>query len=276
MTVTSMLVSLQLGQSNDATLRVAAGLAARFGAHAEGIALCQPIHVSASDAYLVSDLAVEDREERLAQMRAAETEFRQTLTGRARSTAWQGEIILSNLSAAVATEARSHDLIIAGAETSDAFSNPVPPVNLGDLVLQAGRPVLIVPPTVEALALDHVLLAWKDGCPARRAAADSLPLLRSATRVTVAEVAPAGETAEAENRLRAIAGWLSRHGIHAETKVLAENGEDAGRLAALAQDLSIDLIIAGAFAHNRLQERIFGGVTRNLITQKERCILLSH
>jgi nucleotide-binding universal stress UspA family protein len=276
MTITSMLVSLHLGRSNDAPLRVAAGLAARFGAHAEGIALCQPIHISASDAYLVSDLAVEDREERLQQMAVAEAAFRQALTGRARSTAWHAEIILSNLSAAVATEARSHDLIVVGAETSHPFSDPVPPVHLGDLVLQAGRPILVVPAAVETLALDHVLLAWKDGCPARRAAADSLPLLRSAKRVTVAEVVPAADTAEAEKRLRAIAVWLSRHGIHAETKVLAETGEDAGRLAALAQDLGIDLIIAGAYAHHRLQEQIFGGVTRSLMAQKERCILLSH
>lgn len=276
MTITSMLVSLQLGQSNDAPLKVAAELAARFGAHAEGIALCQPIHISASDAYLVSDLAVEDREERLHQMAAAEAAFRQALTGRARSTSWHAEIILSNLSAAVAAEARGHDLIVASAETSHPFSDPVPPVNVGDLVLQAGRPVLLVPPTVETLALDHVLLAWKDGCPARRAAADGLPMLRNAKRVTVAEIVPAADTAEAEKRLRAIAEWLSRHSIHAETTVLAETGEDAGRLADLAQDLGIDLIIAGAYAHNRLQERIFGGVTRTLMTQKERCILLSH
>lgn len=276
MTITSMLVSLRLGQSNDAPLRVAAELAARLGAHVEGIALSQPIHISASDAYLVSNLAVEDREERLQQMSVAEAAFRQALTGRARSTSWHAEIILSNLSAAVATEARSHDLIIAGAETWHPVSDPVPPMHLGDLILQAGRPLLIVPPTVETLALEHVLLAWKDGCPARRAAADSLPLLKNAKRVTVAEVVPAADVADADKRLRAVVAWLARHGIHAETKVLTENGEDASRLADLAQDLGIDLIVAGAYAHNRLQERIFGGVTHHLMTQKERCILLSH
>ncbi|HEX3982722.1 MAG TPA: universal stress protein [Acidisoma sp.] len=276
MTITSLLVSLQLGQANDALLSVASGLAARYKAHVEGIALSQPIHISASDAYLVSDLAVEDREARLKQMAEAEQAFRAAMASRAPSVAWHADIVLTNLAAAVAAHARAHDLIVAPTYTARPFTDPVPPVHLGDLIMQAGRPVLIVPPQAKTLALDHVLVAWKDGAPARRAAGDSLPLLKAARRVTLAEIVPAERQAEAQERLAAVSTWLARHGVTAEAKSFATAGEDSDRLAALAQDLGADLVVAGAYAHNRVQEWMFGGVTRSLLSHKERCILLSH
>jgi nucleotide-binding universal stress UspA family protein len=156
------------------------------------------------------------------------------------------------------------------------FTEAAPLVRLGDLIMQAGRPTLIVPPQVKTLALEHVLLAWKDGSPARRAAADSLPLLQAARRVTVAEVTPHNQHDDAEKRLRAVGAWLKRHDVQAEAEVVSASGDDATRLEALAHDWGIDLVVAGAYAHTRMQEWMFGGVTRSLLGQKERCTLVSH
>jgi nucleotide-binding universal stress UspA family protein len=37
-----------------------------------------------------------------------------------------------------------------------------------------------------------------------------------------------------------------------------------------------DLLVAGAFAHSRLGEWIFGGVTQNILLNPAFCVLFSH
>jgi nucleotide-binding universal stress UspA family protein len=48
------------------------------------------------------------------------------------------------------------------------------------------------------------------------------------------------------------------------------------QLSIMAQDEGADLVVAGAYGHTRLQEWVFGGVTRELLLQQRHCVLLSH
>lgn len=193
MAYTSIMVCLQLGQSNRNTLAVTADLAERFGAQVFGIALCQPIHISCSDAYLISDLAVQDREARMQEMATAETEFREALHGRALTLGWHASMTTVGLASALAVHARNADLLVTRSDGTRSYFESSNPMRVGDLVLQAGRPVLVVPNNVDQLPVEHVLIGWKDSREARRAIADSLPLLAKARRVTVVEIAPAGD-----------------------------------------------------------------------------------
>lgn len=276
MTITSILVALQLGQTNQTTLNVAASLAERYGAHAFGIAVCQPIQITYSEAYLVSDLAAQDRETRQQEMAQAETEFRDMMRGRVPSVSWHASMVTTSLATAITDHARGTDLIVAPANRNRSYLEVSNPLRVGDLIMQAGRPVLVVPNTAEKLSLDHVLVGWKDGREARRAVADSLSLLKVARRVTVAEIVPAAELPDARSRLAEVTTWLSRHGVAAEPLPLAASGEDSGRLARLAAEQGADLIVAGAYAHSRLQEWVFGGVTRHLLLHSDICAMVSH
>ena len=51
---------------------------------------------------------------------------------------------------------------------------------------------------------------------------------------------------------------------------------DAHYLIRLAEEGGADLIVAGAYGHSRLGERIFGGMTRGLIEHSPCCLLMSH
>ena len=52
------------------------------------------------------------------------------------------------------------------------------------VVMQAGRPVLLLPPGKKGeLKLDEMVIAWDGGREAARAAFDALPLLRLAKKV---------------------------------------------------------------------------------------------
>jgi nucleotide-binding universal stress UspA family protein len=145
--------------------------------------------------------------------------------------------------------------------------------------MQAGRPVLVVPDTVNWLDLRSVLVAWKDTPEARRAIAAALPLLRKAKDVIVAEI-PEGEGGQsaAASRVRDVVGWLSRHGISASERVpeLNEPRDPVVQLEEIAGAAGASLIVAGAYGHSRFRELILGGMTQHLLTQTGRCTLLSH
>ncbi|MEO8526673.1 MAG: hypothetical protein ABI460_18240, partial [Caldimonas sp.] len=61
----------------------------------------------------------------------------------------------------LAHEARAADLILTGVFRGDAFDSSRS-VNTGNLVLQVGRPVLVVPLAARELHLDQVLVARKE------------------------------------------------------------------------------------------------------------------
>lgn len=48
------------------------------------------------------------------------------------------------------------------------------------------------------------------------------------------------------------------------------------QLSAIALTHGADLIVAGAYGHQRLREWVFGGVTQELLAQPPCCLLLAH
>jgi nucleotide-binding universal stress UspA family protein len=173
-------------------------------------------------------------------------------------------------------------LIVTGVAHGDLF-DASRSVNTGDLIMQAGRPVLTVPSAAATgladanhLPLDHVLVAWKDTREARRAVADALPLLLQASAVSVVEIADETDLDAAHRRVSDVVHWLKRHHIHAQGSAQQSVGNDATALHTIAQERRADLIVAGAYGHSRLREWVLGGVTRDLLLNANRCSLVSH
>ena len=276
MTYATLMVHLELGESNAGLLRVAGDLAERFQAAVIGIATCQPIQMALSDGYVTGEVIGQDVEEIEREITAAEAEFRAALAPRADRLEWRSAITFTPLYDYLAHEARSADLIITKVDKNTSIFDSSRHVNMGDLVIQAGRPVLVIPTTANCLDLDSVVLGWKETPEARRAARDALPMLREAGRVTIVEIAAEAELAAAKARLEDVAAWLKRHGIVAECAAVAAVGDNAGQFDAIAQEQEADLIVAGAYGHSRLRELVLGGVTRDLLLTAGRCVLVSH
>ncbi len=149
-------------------------------------------------------------------------------------------------------------------------------VNIADLVMQAGRPVLIVPQNCTGLKLDHVMVGWKGSRESRRAVADALPLLKLARRVSVVEIAPEHDLPHVRKHIVDVAAWLERHGIAAQAEAFPLLGEDSEHLADLAHEKAADLVVAGAYGHSRVREWVLGGVTMDFLLNPDRCVLASH
>jgi nucleotide-binding universal stress UspA family protein len=170
---------------------------------------------------------------------------------------------------------RSADLIVASRR--DPVDGPATMAYPGDLLVSSGRPVLVIPPDAADLKLETVLVAWKDGREARRSVADALPFLKAAGRVVIAEVCDVDDEADATVRTESVVRHLARHGVKAEARpVKIGHGRVSAQLVDLASGLEADLIVAGAYAHPRIREWIFGGVTQDLLNGAPVACLMSH
>jgi nucleotide-binding universal stress UspA family protein len=277
MTIPTVMVCLALDQSNQARLEVAAQLAERFGAGLVGIAAAQfapPLYFAEGEQ--VQSL-IDQGELTIANtLNELEEQFRQAAKSRAAFIDWRSALDFP--ARFILSESRCADIVVSGGD-SPAFSDAFALVSPKDLVMQVGRPLLIVPDKVDWLDLRSVLVAWKDTAEARRVIADSLPLLRLAKEVTVAEILEAGDgRAAAERRVGDVIAWLARHDVAASVRI-DEGKHEGGAIAALDEIAGLvgaGLIVAGAYGHSRFRELILGGMTQHLVTQSARCALLSH
>jgi nucleotide-binding universal stress UspA family protein len=275
MTYTTVMVGLALDRSNEARLEIAGQLAERFGARVIGIAAAEfspPLYfTSGEQAQNLIDQGRTRIRNRIADL---EGEFRAAMHNRATSVEWRcAEDFPGRY---MVREARASDIIVVGEADSVSLGDPFAQISPGDLVMQAGRPLLVVPDTCNWLDLRSVLIAWKDTAEARRAVADALPILRKATEVTVVEIVEEqADRAAAVSRVRDVVAWLSRHGINASERVPDQYGEAGEALERIASEMGAGLVVAGAYGHSRLREWILGGVTQRLINPAKRCSLLS-
>jgi nucleotide-binding universal stress UspA family protein len=275
MPYSSLMVHLDLYQSNDARLHVAGDLAEQFDAKLIGIASCQPQPTVYADGSFARGLVEKLRAEAEEKLSSLERRFNTAFQNRIKDLEWR-----SAFAAPVdfiAHEARSADLVITGADRSGALSDPMWRLDPSELVMKLGRPMMVVPPEVDRLKLASVVVGWKDTREARRAVVDALPLLQRAKEVTVVEIIEKdGDRAAAGRRVADVAAWLGRHRVDACHMVPTLRGDAVEQLTTHASDIEADIIVAGAYGHTRMREWIFGGVTRNLITKSNRCSILSH
>jgi len=277
MTYATVMVSLALDQSNEARLQVAGELAERFEAAIVGVGAAQfapPLYFTdGAEAQALIDEGEASVRRRLAGL---EAQFRAAMKNRGGHAEWRSAMDFP--SRFVLAQARCADIVVSGGH-SPAFSDAFALASPKDLVMQAGRPLLVVPDQANWLDLRSVLVGWKDTPEARRAVADALPMLRKARDVTIAAILERDDDrAVVMAGVTDVAAWLARHGITATARVSegARNETAAAQLEKVAGDVGAGLIVAGAYGHSRFRELIMGGVTQHLVTRSARLALLSH
>jgi nucleotide-binding universal stress UspA family protein len=272
MSFSTIMVYLDLAQSNDSTLRVAVDLAKQFNAKLIGIAAASP--KSLYYGQNTFELSLVDLRSVIAKrLMEAEEHFRSLTHEQGLEIEWRSAI--QQPEKYVAREARAADLVVIGRNSNDTIPYEFGRLEPGELIIEAGRPVLLLPPVAECLKLKCVMVAWKESREARRAVNDALPLLRKAKDVVVAEVIEneASRTA-AHSRVDDVVSWLSGHGVVALGRVFLfpEREEPLKKL----EQYGPDLFVAGAYGHARLRELIFGSFTDNFLKHCTQNTFLSH
>ena len=271
--IRTVLVHVQAGASGDKRLATAIALARRFDATLFGLAAeaIPPLGAMDPTGLMQGEWYADMRQQVQSDLELAREAFHDATRGLKTDFAWIEDLP----SEAVARAARAADLIVAGGgplSGTDRYRH----CEAAQVMLSAGRPVLIAPPAGGALSAKSIVVGWKDSRESRRALGDALPFLAEAETVLVVEVC-GDDLGDAELRTGAVAAGLRRHGVAAQTRVVSAAPERVAlELHGAAESSGADLIVAGGYGHTRLGEWIFGGVTRDLLRQPERFVLLSH
>lgn len=171
--------------------------------------------------------------------------------------------------------ARRSDLSVLGQTDKDSRDSRAPADLVEQVVVNAGRPALVVPyagsfPTVGT----SVLIAWNGGRESARAANDAIPLMQGAKKVTVMAMNPQGMPPLDGSGL---CDHLSCHGIEAERELLeVKDIGVADYVLSHCVDMGADLLVMGAFGHYGFPHMLRGGVTRDLLNHMTVPVLLSH
>ncbi len=269
MSYKTVLVQANADKSGSRALRVAKTVAEMFQASLLGVAAAGFDPTVYGDA--AGELITAEREQIEAAIASARDSFQ------AQSKAWPfGAQCVSSgdfPSNVMLRHARGADLIVAArppAHSTAGFTcNPT------DLVMQSGLPVLLAADGDAKFSGERVLVAWRDQREAIRAVSAALPFLIQAHSVHLVSICPPEQADEARDGLAEVGRRLTRHGATVETEILEPKGSATGDLEAAAEHHGADLIVAGAFSHNRLREWVLGGVTQDLIAGSAKFVLFS-
>jgi nucleotide-binding universal stress UspA family protein len=281
MSYQTILVLIEEGTDSRSRVRVATDLARGFAARVTGIYLANAPEITPSVAALLPDEIVARYLHGTGDAQyAAEQAFREAVA----ATGWQDVEWRAPagppIDAAVAN-ARCADLIVLGQPQAGEGGSLFAEQLVATVLMEAARPLLLVPYVPAPATIGrNVLVAWDGGREASRALADAMPLLRRASRVTVACLDPGASArgGDAVGRERLV-DYLRRHGIAAEIDYASLGAGDipvGDWLLSRVADLGGDLIVMGGYGHSRWREQVLGGATRTVLSTMTVPVLMAH
>lgn len=171
------------------------------------------------------------------------------------------------------------DLSIVAGSIGDTVEGAVTQGYFGGLLLESGRPVLVVPPRCKTLLPPKkIIVAWRPTRESARAVHDALPFLRRAEQVDVLVVnAAMGDPRNGQQPGADVATHLTRHGVKANLVLRdTKTRPTSSILLEHARETHAQMIVAGGYGHSRLREWAMGGVTRELLIASPIPVLYSH
>jgi nucleotide-binding universal stress UspA family protein len=176
----------------------------------------------------------------------------------------------------ISSQARYSDLVILGQyERQGPPENHLLPI-AHPVVLQCGRPVLIVPANVQPTAFEKIVIAWDGSREAVRAVHDALPILHLSRSIQIVTmISPSAENNEDD--AKSLSAHLANHGIEVGTTVVkVREAKEHLTLQEQIEQGKYDLLVMGGYSHSMWAEFIFGSVTQSILLSSKIPVLVSH
>ncbi len=258
-------------------IKLALPLAEKFDAHLIGMHASPGVPVLGTiGAQVPPDIIEQYAQHMRDDTEAIKTAFAKAVKGAQVKTEWrqhEQKVIGADILNTISEHTRCADIVIMGQFDAEQRAGDL----TADIIIGAGRPVIVVPKSCAATSLTgNIVIAWDGSRESARAAFDSLPLLKQAKSVYVVTVQKRNGGDAISSGGGELAHSLARHGVTVEAVAL-ESGASAGEtLTKYASDKDCDLIVMGCYGHSRLRERLFGGATQNILQKMTRPVLMSH
>lgn len=280
MTLKNILLHMDATDRCDERLKLAGDLALRQDAHLSGLFVVPEAYYPAHDDGAYYPLEVIDKWEKEERKNAEKVEisFRKFVDSEGIHGEWRSE--QGPLRDVVSLQARYADLTIVGMGNTENSKKYIDPFLAEDVVMESGRPVLVVPKAGHFDGFGkRVLVCWNASREAVRAINDAMPLLQLADKVTVLVVNPEKPSSGYHGDIPSadIALHLARHGVNAEAASVKSSQSSIGEtILSRAVDTKADMIVAGAYGHSQTREWILGGVSNTLLHDANVPTFLSH
>ncbi len=266
--------ALDLGAINTA-LALTEAEEAHLDIHCIGVETTPPDSFMAGTTVLLSP---PDRE--AAQLRAEDLaqELKRVIPGHRSNVQIHTHMVPGGLlSTEVGRMARFADRIIATAPYGPE-DRPLHTAVLEAALFVGGLPVIVVPDggTEISMAPARMAVAWDDSREAMVAVRTALPMLRRSKLVDVVIVDPEVQYADRSDPGGELALFLARNGVRVEVSVLARN---RFRISEVLRrhifDTGAEALVMGAYGHSRLREAVFGGTTREMLSDFSAPLILA-
>lgn len=147
------------------------------------------------------------------------------------------------------------------------------------VLLKSGRPVLFMPYIgTDKCPGNRVMITWDGTASACRAVHNALPVLHHASEVVLLIV----ESEKTRNNVpeTAIQGFvehLNNHGVDLTVRRVLQGSYDIATVVLNeVAETATDLLVMGGYGTPSLQQKIFGGVTRSILSSMIVPVLMSH
>lgn len=257
-------------------------VARRFDSHIEGLFVLRPPQIIEAEGIALAGAYLNQLEEEWRRRAdSARTHFENLMqerkfrmcdvdtTGDGPSASWrelegpEGQVI--------GEHGRLFDLIVIGRTSEETLVDWQ--VMCEAAFFESGGSVLLtsskVPEHIGKVALIH----WNCSTEAARSVGFAKPWLRESARTVVLTIegntvsGPAGD---------AFAAHLRRSGVPAEAVTTPASDRQPGEvLLDYAKEINADLLVKGAYTHNRLRQLVFGGVTRYVLQSADIPVLMA-
>ena len=270
-----ILVFLDDGATNAERVKAAFYLAKAHGAKITGVSLAslKPTHAKASDDKAMTRMAEELAHKLVEEFTQAATQADLAVN----TIIIFGDADTSALK--MAHYARNFDLVILRQPNParDNFSRLQEFAE--QTMLHSGRPVFFMPYIgAHHIPCKKAMIAW-DGTPtANRAVHDAIPMLTGAKEVIIL-VVDSKKQKKGENDMMTenLASHLENHKIN--VRVMHVNPGTFDIPTTILNEIAdndIDILIMGGYGTPSLQQKIFGGVTRSLLSTMITPVFMSH
>jgi nucleotide-binding universal stress UspA family protein len=269
MILSNIVVHVDSRPRTAARLALAVRIAERAGARLTGL------FAEEAGAHVVGTVATWPSPHYLAAVEAARSAF----TGATAALAGRAAFIDLNrgsdseISQRFVAIGRSFDLVILGQTQDDV---PVPAKLPEQVIVETGRPVLVVPyvgtyPDIGA----RPLFAWRSSRGAARAVFDAIPLLKSDCEALIVEVARKSDQRDEFADL--LVAGLAAHGVGARYQhFVVDEVAVMDTLLSAVSDHAADLLVIGAFDSGASALFGHGAGTRHILAHMTAPVLFSH
>ena len=152
------------------------------------------------------------------------------------------------------------DVITISRPESHRIGGPAVGERLESLLMNTGRPVLVVPPEWTCHKVNHAAVGWNDSPEASRALFMTMPWLSQMEKVSIIT------STKREESAGRVVEYLSLHGCKVDVQYLDGRHGGVGKsMLDICNEIGAEFLVVGGFSHTRARQRLFGGVTSYLL-----------